>query len=41
MTNDILDHLKSLHTCAIDARNGYQEALKRADGKGCPFYFAR
>jgi uncharacterized protein (TIGR02284 family) len=34
MTNDILDHLKSLHTCAIDARNGYQEALKQADGKG-------
>ena len=34
MTNDILDHLKSLHTSAIDARNGYQEALKQADGKG-------
>ena len=33
MTNDILDHLKSLHTSAIDARNGYQEALKQADGK--------
>jgi len=34
MTNDILDHLKSLHTSEIDARNGYQEALKQADGKG-------
>jgi len=34
MTNDILDHLKSLQTSAIDARNGYQEALKQADGKG-------
>jgi len=26
--------LKSLHTSAIDARNGYQEALKDAEGKG-------
>lgn len=34
MNKDILDHLKSLHTSAIDARNGYQEALKDADGKG-------
>ena len=34
MNNNILDHLKSLHTSAIDARNGYQEALKEADGKG-------
>jgi uncharacterized protein (TIGR02284 family) len=31
---DILDHLKSLHTSAIDARNGYQEALEDAKGKG-------
>jgi uncharacterized protein (TIGR02284 family) len=29
-----LDHLKSLHTAAIDARNGYQEALKDAEGQG-------
>jgi uncharacterized protein (TIGR02284 family) len=28
------DHLKSLHTAAIDARNGYTEALDDADGKG-------
>ena len=34
MNNDTVDHLKSLHTSAIDARNGYQEALKDADGKG-------
>ncbi len=34
LSNDIVDHLKSLHTSAIDARNGYQEALKDADGKG-------
>lgn len=34
MNYDILEHLKSLHTSAIDARNGYQEALKDADGKG-------
>ena len=39
MTNDILDHLKSLHTSAIDARNGYQEALKQADGKGMTALF--
>ena len=32
LKNDIVDHLKSLHTSAIDARNGYQEALKDADG---------
>jgi uncharacterized protein (TIGR02284 family) len=30
---DILDHLKSLHTSAIDARNGYQEALEDAEGR--------
>jgi uncharacterized protein (TIGR02284 family) len=31
MDNDVLDHLKSLHTAAIDARNGYEEALRDAD----------
>jgi uncharacterized protein (TIGR02284 family) len=30
----IIDQLKSLHTSAIDARNGYQEALEDAKGKG-------
>jgi uncharacterized protein (TIGR02284 family) len=34
LDHDILEHLKSLHTNAIDARNGYQEALEDADGKG-------
>ena len=34
MVNEALDHLRSLHTSAIDARNGYQEALKDAEGKG-------
>ncbi len=34
MDRQILDHLKSLHTAAIDARNGYREALEDAEGKG-------
>jgi uncharacterized protein (TIGR02284 family) len=34
MDKDILDHLKSLHTSEIDARNGYQEALEDAEGRG-------
>ena len=34
MSTGIVDHLKSLHTSAIDARNGYQEAFEDADGKG-------
>lgn len=34
MVNETLDHLKALHTGAIDARNGYQEALKDAAGRG-------
>ena len=29
-----LDGVKSLHTAAIDARNGYREALADAEGKG-------
>jgi uncharacterized protein (TIGR02284 family) len=32
LVNETLDRLKSLHTSAIDARNGYQEALKDAAG---------
>jgi uncharacterized protein (TIGR02284 family) len=31
---DLLDHLKTLHTSEIDARNGYEEALGDAEGKG-------
>ena len=34
MESDILNHLKTLHTSAIDVRNGYQEALNDAEGKG-------
>lgn len=37
---DILDRLKSLHTNAIDARNGYQEALTDAEGRGLTPLFA-
>lgn len=33
MDSEILDQLKSLHTSAVDARNGYQEALEDAEGK--------
>ncbi len=33
MASSMLDHLKSLHTSAIDARNGYREALKDAEGQ--------
>jgi uncharacterized protein (TIGR02284 family) len=36
---DIVDHLKSLHTSAIDARNGYQEALEDAKGQGMTALF--
>lgn len=34
MDKDKLDHLKSLHTSEIDARNGYEEALEDAEGQG-------
>jgi uncharacterized protein (TIGR02284 family) len=34
MAEDIVENLKSLHTRAIDARNGYDEALEDAEGKG-------
>jgi uncharacterized protein (TIGR02284 family) len=34
LITETLDRLKSLHTSAIDARNGYQEALKDAAGQG-------
>ncbi len=36
----MLDGLKTLHTSAIDARNGYREALKEAQGKGMSPLFA-
>lgn len=34
LDQQLLDHLKSLHTAAIDARNGYREALDDAEGNG-------
>lgn len=34
LSDDQSDQLKSLHTAAIDARNGYQEALEDAEGRG-------
>jgi uncharacterized protein (TIGR02284 family) len=34
LDKDVLDHLKSLHTSEIDARNGYEKALEDAEGKG-------
>jgi uncharacterized protein (TIGR02284 family) len=34
MSTDILDDLKTLHTHAIDARHGYEEALQDAEGRG-------
>ena len=36
---DRTDHLKSLHTALIDARNGYKEALEDAEGKGMTSLF--
>ena len=33
------DQLASLHTAAIDARNGYREALEKADGHGLSSLF--
>lgn len=32
MASEAISHLKALHTSAIDARNGYQEALKDSAG---------
>ena len=39
LSDDQIDHLKSLHTAAIDARNGYQEALEDAEGRGLTALF--
>jgi len=41
MTNDTLDELKSLHTRAIDARHGYEEALEDAEGRGMTSLFSK
>lgn len=32
--SDATEHLSSIHTAAIDALNGYREAMKDAEGKG-------
>ncbi len=40
MNAEILEQLKSLHTKAVDARNGYQEALTDAEGRGLSPLFA-
>jgi len=34
MTQNLIGALKTLHTNAVDAREGYEEALKDAEGKG-------
>jgi uncharacterized protein (TIGR02284 family) len=39
MENDVLEQLKSLHTHAIDARHGYEEALHDAEGRGLTSLF--
>jgi uncharacterized protein (TIGR02284 family) len=36
---DHIDHMKSLHTTVVDARNGYEEALEDAEGKGLTALF--
>jgi uncharacterized protein (TIGR02284 family) len=36
----MMDDLKTLHTSAVDARNGYREAFKEAEGKGMSPLFA-
>lgn len=38
---DHADELKSLHTALIDSCNGYDEALKDADGKGLTLFFSK
>jgi uncharacterized protein (TIGR02284 family) len=39
MTHDLLEQLKSLHTHAVDARHGYEEALDDAEGRGLTSLF--
>src|ERR1700677_220075 len=38
MSRDLLEDLKSLHTAAIDARTGYEEARDDADGRTRPLF---
>jgi uncharacterized protein (TIGR02284 family) len=39
MREEIIDHLMSLHTRAVDARNGYKEAVEDADENGLTSLF--
>ena len=39
MEHNVLEQLKSLHTHAIDARHGYEEALGDAEGQGLTSLF--
>ncbi len=41
MEANVIHHLKKLHTAAVDARNGYREGLKDAEGKGLSGLFAQ
>lgn len=41
MQQDLIDEVKRLHTNAIDARKGYEEALADAEGKGMTPLFRR
>lgn len=37
---EYIDNLKSLHTILIDSKNGYEEALKDAEGRGLTELFS-
>jgi uncharacterized protein (TIGR02284 family) len=39
IVSELDDHLVELHTAAIDARNGYQEAVEKSDGRGLSSLF--
>jgi uncharacterized protein (TIGR02284 family) len=39
--SEMTERLSSLHTALVDARNGYQEALADADGKGLTSVFTK
>ena len=41
MTETVLDHVMSLHTGAVDARHGYEEALQDADSHGLTDVFKK
>lgn len=41
MYSQLLDHLKSLHSGAIDARDAYEQALRESEGYGLSELFER